>query len=322
MQVEFRDKLPVMPKPPQVVKRIEHKPVVHKAHKSGISLASRSHAAATIHPHHTHHVTRVVARPAPRSRPAPIKMPKFVPHASDEDALAMASPHTKVATTTALRPASNPFPNAPALHGKSRGVRAADVHFQLTDRGGIATGGPIVNIPIGDELGETAAVASAPSLHDVPTGKRHTSGYYYKAPLGDGVGELAGKARKGYVANIQVGEPSEEAVIAAGNQHGDAAGHGFEIGGPVGDRKILRRHLPEYPAWAEEKGISATVKIFFTVKADGTIRRSLRVVRSSGYSELDSLAKEAILAWKFSATSASSSTDEAWGVITFRFTLA
>ncbi len=133
---------------------------------------------------------------------------------------------------------------------------------------------------------------------------------------------MAGKNRKGYVANIQVGEPSADEVVAAGNGHGSAVGKGVEIGGPVGDRKILRRHIPEYPAWAEEKGISAIVKIFFTVRPDGTIRHSVRIVHSSGYTELDSLAKEAILAWRFSPTRASSSSEEAWGVITFRFTLA
>jgi periplasmic protein TonB len=89
----------------------------------------------------------------------------------------------------------------------------------------------------------------------------------------------------------------------------------------VGDRKILKRSLPEYPAWAEEKGVSAVVKIYFTVRPDGGIRRSVRVLHSSGYTELDNLAKEALLAWKFSPTGASNNA-EAWGVITFRFTLA
>ena len=64
------------------------------------------------------------------------------------------------------------------------------------------------------------------------------------------------------------------------------------------------------------------VKIYFTVRPDGTIRTSMRILRSSGYTELDTLAKEALMKWQFSPTSASSSEQEAWGVITFRFTLA
>ena len=64
-------------------------------------------------------------------------------------------------------------------------------------------------------------------------------------------------------------------------------GKGFEIGGPVGDRKIIQRRLPEYPAWAEEKGIMAMVKIYFTVRPDGSLRSTLRILSSSGYADLD-----------------------------------
>lgn len=328
MQVEYRETLPEMPKPvveppkPKVVEKPKPKPVV-KAKKAGLNLAQ--HKAAPIRAvKKVVPVKKVVANPLPRSRPSMVKMPRFVPRASDEDAMISAAP-TRSAKTTGLRPASNPFGTAPKLSGKSRGVRMADVNFQLKDRGGLSGGGPTVAIPIGEERGETAAIAAAPELHDAPKGRRHISNSY-QAPLGEGVGELAGKNRTGYVGRVQIGMaagPSEEEIIAAGTERGEvSAGQGFEMGGPVGDRKIVRKHLPEYPAWAEEKGITAMVKIFFTVKADGSIRQSVRVVRSSGYTELDQLAKEAILAWKFSPTQASSSAEEAWGVITFRFTLA
>ncbi len=111
MQVEFREKLPTRPKPPQVVKKVEP-----KAHKAGISLAHQVHSAA-IHP--VKHPPKLVARPAPRSRPAPVKMPKFIPHASDDDALAAINHPTKLATTTALRPPSSPFTPIPKLRGKT-----------------------------------------------------------------------------------------------------------------------------------------------------------------------------------------------------------
>jgi TonB family protein len=317
MQVEYRDTLP--PPPAPVAKKPEPKPVVKKSKKSGISLAHQ--APVAIHP--VKRLAKAAPPPAPKTRISAVKMPKFVPHASDEE-LAIASRPTRVAQTTSLRPAAAPTISAPKLRGKTRGVRMADVQFELTERGGISgSGGHVVAIPIGSESGETASIASAPQLHDLPAG-RHTSGSHYQAPLGDGVGELAGKNRKGYVGAIQVGvgEPSEEEVLAAGTGHGSSVGKGVEIGGPVGDRKIMHRKVPEYPAWAEEKGISALVKIFFTVRADGSIRRTVRVVHSSGYTELDQLAKEALLDWRFSPTQARSTTEEAWGVITFRFTLA
>jgi TonB family protein len=316
MQVEFREKMPEIPKPPPPPK--PKKEIAQKAKKAGLSLAEMKHKPVPIKP-----VKKIVKQaaplPAPRSRPSMVKMPKFVPRATDEDALAAIDRPQKLAQAKALKPAANPFANTTPLKSKSRGIRAADVKFELNERGGISGAGAVVNIPIGTERSD-AALVSAPRLVQAPTGRRRISSSM-QAPLGDGVGELAGKDRAGYVKAIQVGEPSEEEVIAAGNSRGSAAGRGVEIGGPVGDRKILRRHLPEYPAWAEEKGISALVKIYFTVRPDGTIRQTLRIVRSSGYAELDSLAKEALLAWKFSPTS-SSSTDEAWGVVTFRFTLA
>jgi TonB family protein len=314
-QVEFREALP---KPPVPILKHE-KAVVKKAHKSGLSLAKQARIAA-IHP--VKHPSRTISKPAPRSRPAAIKMPKFIPHAVDEDALVQTTHAPKLTTSTSLRAVSQPFNAAPKLHqGKTRGVHASDIHFKLEDRGTMVGGGAM-SIPIGEERGETAQIASAAELHEAPRGLRHTSGHTYQAPLGEGVGELAGRNRKGYVAAIQVGGPSEDEVLAAGNGHGSAVGKGAEIGGPVGDRKILKRQIPEYPAWAEEKGISAIVKVFFTVRADGSIRKSVRIVHSSGYTELDALAKDAILSWKFSPTEATSSSEEAWGVVTFRFTLS
>jgi TonB family protein len=247
-------------------------------------------------------------------------MPKIVPMASDEDALMTAAP-TRVAQATGLRRQTNSI-HAPKLVGRTRGVGSSHVHFKVSDRGSLAAGAAAIAIPIGEEQGDTALVGtSAPRLIDAPKGRRHIGGNSMGAPIGNGVGVLAGKARTGYVGAIQVGEPSMQEVLAVANSAGTAGGKGVEIGGPVGDRKILKRALPEYPSWAEEKGISAMVKIYFTVKPDGRIRRSVRILQSSGYAELDSLAKDALLAWKFSPTDATSDS-EAWGVITFRFTLA
>lgn len=145
----------------------------------------------------------------------------------------------------------------------------------------------------------------------------------YRFTPGQGAGaELSDrKGHMGYHGKIQTDTYVEGSMNGSTTKGRTQIGQGFEIGGPVGDRKILKRKLPEYPAWAEEKGISAMVVIFFTVRPDGSIRTAMRVERSSGYPELDQLAKEALLQWRFSATSASSSESEAWGRITFKFTL-
>src|SRR6185437_6155670 len=130
----------------------------------------------------------------------------------------------------------------------------------------------------------TAVLPGAAVLHSAPKGIRTVSGYRYRPGAGTGSGELSGRDRGGYHGVIQSEEYTEGSLSGeTGDGRGKTvAGHGFEIGGPVGDRKILRRKLPEYPDWAEEKGITAVVKVYFTVKPDGTLRPNMRIIQSSG----------------------------------------
>ena len=130
-------------------------------------------------------------------------------------------------------------------------------------------------IPIGEESGEVASLPGGAVLHSAPKGAKTIQGYHFQPGLGSGSGELAGRNKTGYHGVIQADTYVEGALegAAGGNSKGKVVGGpGFEIGGPVGDRKIVRRRLPEYPEWAEEKGISALVKIYFTVNPDGSIR--------------------------------------------------
>jgi TonB family protein len=325
IQVRYSEKLPavlepVKPVPKPVVEKKKAAP--KKAKKSGLSL-SRKHSPVRARRH-------VEARaPAPK-RPfvSKIEIPKFVPQVSDEPIAA--SPVPGVAPA-ASRKMTRSFAPAPKLKGKSRGVRAEDIHFELSDRGSLVAGaagvGRVVAIPIGEESGETAVLPSAPVLHQAPKGAKAVAGYRFGTGTGTGSGELVGKDKTGhglgYHGVVRADTYVEGGLSGGGSGkgRGAVAGPAFEIGGPVGDRRIVRRRIPEYPAWAEEKGVSAMVKIYFTVKSDGSIRSNMRILTSSGYSELDSLAREALAQWRFSATSASSSEESAWGVITFRFTL-
>jgi TonB family protein len=146
------------------------------------------------------------------------------------------------------------------------------------------------------------------------------NGYRFKP--GDGAGaELEGRAKVGYHGAIQADKYEEGQLAASGAVSKKVSGQGFEITGTVGDRKVLSRSLPEYPRWAEEKGITATVQIYFTVRPDGSIRSALRVQRSSGYAELDDLAKDALMKWRFSPVKNDGDENLSWGIITFRFTL-
>jgi TonB family protein len=324
INVKMMDHLPVMepvqPKPaPKPERKIEKK-IIKKAHKSGLSLSAKT-SPMPIMPHH------LTAKPiaAPKPFVSRIEMPKFVPHETDEPIAA--SPLPGIAPAASHK-AVNAFTPAPVFKGKSRGVRAEDIPFQLSERGsGITAGRDVVAIPIGEEKGDLASLPSAPRIPGALIGKKGVAGYRYAPGEGSGSGELASHDKSGhigYYGAVKADTYIEGSLTGVGNGKGGkvVTGKGFEIGGPVGDRKITHRKLPEYPAWAEEQGISATVKIYFTVKSDGAIRSTMRILQSSGYAELDDLAKAALQEWRFSATSADSSESAAWGVITFRFTLA
>ncbi|MCX7698117.1 MAG: TonB family protein [Candidatus Goldbacteria bacterium] len=90
------------------------------------------------------------------------------------------------------------------------------------------------------------------------------------------------------------------------------------IQGDIAGRPILVAKKPTYPLWAQQQGLEASVTIYFVVRPDGTVKDNLIIERSSGYPELDQLAKEALLQFKFAPISGS---DEQSGYATFRFML-
>jgi TonB family protein len=71
------------------------------------------------------------------------------------------------------------------------------------------------------------------------------------------------------------------------------------ITGQLSGRGILRKTAPQYPRWAEEQGIEAQVAVAFTVRSDGSVKDNLYIEKTSGYPELDDLAKEALTQFSF-----------------------
>ncbi len=71
------------------------------------------------------------------------------------------------------------------------------------------------------------------------------------------------------------------------------------IQGDVAGRGILVAKKPSYPRWLQNQGVEAAVTLAFTVMQDGTVKDTVMVERTSGYTELDDLAKEALLQFKF-----------------------
>lgn len=92
-----------------------------------------------------------------------------------------------------------------------------------------------------------------------------------------------------------------------------------KVTGPLSSRKVVNLVVPKYPAWARARNIEADVAIRFTVSPAGEVRNDAVVQRTSGFTELDKLALEALMKWKFSALSGNG--QDQWGVVTFRFLL-
>jgi len=90
------------------------------------------------------------------------------------------------------------------------------------------------------------------------------------------------------------------------------------ITGPLKNRAREKEVLPEYPYWAQSQGIEATVVLAFRVTAQGFVKDTIEVVRTSGYHKLDMEAKKALKKWKWVAVNANR---EEVGQITFTFEL-
>jgi TonB family protein len=94
----------------------------------------------------------------------------------------------------------------------------------------------------------------------------------------------------------------------------------FTITGELSDRKILKQVAPEYPAWAQDQGISASVVLEFTVDPSGSVKPGIVVRRTSGYPKLDATAIKALQQWKFVPLPDGTNRDEV-GMITFNYSL-
>jgi len=196
-----------------------------------------------------------------------------------------------------------------------------------------------VGAPVGEMAALGAGSASTIQLSgtggtgNAPTGATRGSVLQDRAGSGSG-GGLVSKAmfgssgRSGGVISGIEGIPSAAAQLdkqlaatTAATSRGQQPKKSFEIAGPLGDRAIARKVIPQYPAWAEEQGIIGSVRIWFTVTSDGSVRSNLRVTKTTGYPDLDKLALEALQQWHFAPVG---TTDESsqWGIITFTFSLS
>jgi TonB family protein len=95
---------------------------------------------------------------------------------------------------------------------------------------------------------------------------------------------------------------------------------GMTLVGPVADRKVLDYATPRYPEWAKKEAVEGSVRLHFVVLADGRIKETVMVQKTSGYEDFDRNAVAALKAWQFEPLGPGES-GEQWGEITFNYRL-
>ncbi|MFQ5510799.1 MAG: TonB family protein [Candidatus Krumholzibacteriia bacterium] len=96
---------------------------------------------------------------------------------------------------------------------------------------------------------------------------------------------------------------------------------GAHMTGPVADRPIVSYNAPPYPEWAKREGVEASVMIYFVVLPDGHVKENVMVQKTSGFTDFDDNAVNAILAWQFQPLRPGT-TGEQWGTIMFHYRLS
>ncbi len=92
------------------------------------------------------------------------------------------------------------------------------------------------------------------------------------------------------------------------------------ITGPVARRKLIRKVIPQYPAWAKEKGIEGNVSLKFWVSPAGTVSE-VELLLTSGFPDFDARAIRALRSYLFAPLAKEKEQKTQWGTITIRYSL-
>jgi TonB family protein len=96
---------------------------------------------------------------------------------------------------------------------------------------------------------------------------------------------------------------------------------GALLTGPVADRPLISFEKPVYPEWAKEEAVEGSVRIYFVVLPDGRIKENIMIQKTSGFSDFDDNAENALRSWRFEPLKGGA-TGEQWGTITFHYRLS
>ena len=91
----------------------------------------------------------------------------------------------------------------------------------------------------------------------------------------------------------------------------------YALDGPVGDRRVIERVLPQSPDWVGARGLDLMVTIRFQVLPDGRVKPGAVIEKTSGFPEIDRRALKAIRQWIFEAAPADA--PQTWGRVVLRF---
>jgi TonB family protein len=112
----------------------------------------------------------------------------------------------------------------------------------------------------------------------------------------------------------------DPSTISSAEQTRQRSLGGATLSGQIVDRPVLEYPLPAYPDWARRDAIEASVTLYFVVLPDGRVKQNVLVQKTSGYSEFDRNAVDALRRWLFEKAD-KGNTSEQWGTITFHFKL-
>ncbi|MEW6680296.1 MAG: energy transducer TonB [bacterium] len=122
----------------------------------------------------------------------------------------------------------------------------------------------------------------------------------------------------GTKGDVGIGEGKGEGGGEGGKEEGRGGPYTLEITGEVARRAIFYQEGFKIPEWLEKKGISLEGSFKFWVLPDGSVDRAT-ILYSFGYRELDSLAINSILRWRFA--SLREGKYEEWGIARIKIRL-
>jgi TonB family protein len=208
--------------------------------------------------------------------------------------------------------------------GKRRaGIQAIGVGAGAAtgELGTLGAGGP-ANIQISGTggTGNAPTGATRGSVLADRAGSGGGGGLVSRAMFGSGRGMGVGSGIEG-IPSAAAELDAQLAAASSGAGGRAKTKKSFEIAGPLNNRAILHKVIPQYPTWAEEQGIIGSVRIWFTVAPDGSVRSNMRVTKTTGYPDLDKLATDALRQWRFAPFNVADESTQ-WGIITFTFSLS